>query len=261
MKRHIFILLFLFVILSISTSLYIFSSFDSHTSEYFSPDVYIVKPISLGEYTVHLVGYKIGLNSTWLAIDGTKKSFPAMWSTKIDGFCRLDSILPIKKQVLYNLQKSGLYLIFTSDYNGTSFNEAIILGDAKLTLDGSYKLIDESNRTYTGYGYYQITSELNRTEVNGNTINSPYNPFGILRSAVEFLVENISAKDIYVMNVYLIPRKYLIDDFSSYAFIWSFVILYPNESKTNAQNNLMAFHFIFSSNSTMLSARQFILSN
>ncbi|MGQ4833893.1 MAG: hypothetical protein ACP6IS_08345 [Candidatus Asgardarchaeia archaeon] len=222
---------------------------------------YVVREVNINGTTFYLKGYAAGLVDTWNTDNGATESFPAMWSTKVEGLCRVDSILPIRKSILYRLQQVGLHLIFLSYYNGSYFKEAIVIGNAELTVDGSLELKDENNRSYSGFGYYSVTHEVNRTEISVNETQSTYNPYKAIINAILLLKNNNSLTgNFYVMNIYLIPNKYLNDDYLNFSFVWSFLIVHELDATDNMnKSSQLVFHFLFSPNSTLLAFRKFLL--
>lgn len=182
--------------------------------------------ISINGTNVTISGFTGNLNNTWNSSSGEVKTFPAIWVRRVDtGFAR--DFLPIRDREKYDVFNSSKpQLIFASDYNGTHFVEAIIFGHAVGFLEPMeepvFYQIYPVNDTHTQYflSSYVITYEFNRTVFEANSTNSIYNPSYAILVAVKYL-KALNCTFDNVTNVFLIPKKYVLENFTDYDFVWS----------------------------------------
>ena len=150
---------------------------------------FIDRYISINGINITVSGYTVNINNTWNSSVGRIMEFSAIWTQQVEGEIAYN-LLPIPEEIYYKFKSdSKKELIFASDYNGTHFKEAIIVGIASAHPARKVAFISpmDRNRTYAGIGPYIIIYEYNRSVITANSTDSIHNPSFAIFQAVRYL--------------------------------------------------------------------------
>lgn len=257
----LFMNLLLFMIISPVAGIFVVQS--SNISVKFMGErvhgVIINRYISMNGTNVTVSGYTYNLNYTWHSLSNENVSFPAIWVQEL--YYRTYSLLPIRNETLKAIHdEQGENLIFASNYNGTHFSEAIIVGTGfSMVSPGDVDFAIYENGTYiylSDAEPFIVLHEYNRSTIFANSTNSIYNPSYAIFKAVSFLNEyNVTFDNL--TEVYLIPRKYLTGKFNSCDFVWTFKFYRDISNETTLMKQL--YYFITAPNGTILEFKNMTL--
>ena len=213
--------------------------------------------VSINGTNITVSGFAFNLNNTWEIANSTENgTFPAIW---------VDIPLSIPHQEYWpipiyeingELNSRDVYLVFASDYNGTHYREAVIIGVATATQ--GHNFISEDNKTIISYADCRVIYEENRTVFISQNASSPYSPSLAILNAISFM-KNRSWKFDNVTHIFLIPNKYLLDEFKEYEFVWSMIFLHGLKISEKELTELT--HFVISPNGTILNYTHAIMRN
>ncbi|MEQ9716225.1 MAG: hypothetical protein ABGF52_11925 [Candidatus Asgardarchaeum sp.] len=219
--------------------------------------IFVYRFIAINGTNITITGFIVNINNTWNSSSGEVKPFPAIWCQQIGGVSYYDNLLnrllPVSEEIRSYFNKSDDELIFISDYNGTHFKEAIIIGKTSefpLASEIDFKFSDSEDRVISGLSTYKVIYEYNRSEVFANSIDSIYNPSFVILQAVNYL-QSINRTWGNLTDVFVIPQKYLAEEFKDYEFVWSLEFrqnIRVSRNKTIVEIN----HFIITPNGTIL---------